>query len=177
MKIKSAARYAQALVDLCEESKPVRQDLKTFSDCLKSAPDFKMVLFKDTFTMEEKKPLLKEVMRRLKLSNSVQTFLFYLVEKRRIVHFFDIQEEIIEKLNVRENKMEVHVTSAAVLTSVLKKKIQEKFERRFHKKMDFIYYANPSLIGGMVTQIGNLIFDDSTRTQLKALEDHLRRGV
>jgi F-type H+-transporting ATPase subunit delta len=44
------------------------------------------------------------------------------------------------------------------------------------KQVEFKFNTDASLIGGVVTRIGSVVYDGSVRTQLQAIKERLKRG-
>jgi len=76
-----------------------------------------------------------------------------------------------------EGRSFAEISTAIEISQDFKKELQKKFEPLIGKKMELTYTTDPSLIGGVVTKIGNRVFDGSIKTQLQSLKRHLERGV
>jgi F-type H+-transporting ATPase subunit delta len=44
------------------------------------------------------------------------------------------------------------------------------------RKVEFKFKSDPSLIGGIVTRIGSVVYDGSVRTQLQEIKERLKQG-
>ncbi|HXF40402.1 MAG TPA: F0F1 ATP synthase subunit delta [Blastocatellia bacterium] len=44
------------------------------------------------------------------------------------------------------------------------------------KQIEFKFKTDPSLIGGVVTRLGSVVYDGSVRTQLKEIKERLKQG-
>jgi F-type H+-transporting ATPase subunit delta len=63
------------------------------------------------------------------------------------------------------------------LTPALKSGLQKKLEQLLGKKLEMTYKTDPALIGGVITKIGNQVFDGSIKTQLQSLGHYLAKGI
>jgi F-type H+-transporting ATPase subunit delta len=174
MRAKSAERYAQALVDL--GGKSLRNEFNKFKETLSKSDALRTLLSKDIFSVQEKQDVIKNVSKKMSLSTQTTDFLLYLAEMNRFPAFFDIHEVYTEKLNQLENISEASVESANELPEAEKKKLKSVFEKQTGRKLNVHYEVNPSLLGGVVTRIGNHVYDGSIQTQLKHLESTLEKG-
>ena len=113
----------------------------------------------------------------MEFSETIQRFLFYLIGNNRTATFFDIQSSFEQRMNDFEKKAFAKISSATELSSMYKKKLEKQFEEKLKVRIDATYEINPDLLGGVVTKIGNKIYDGSIRTQLKLLAHQLQRGV
>jgi len=66
------------------------------------------------------------------------------------------------------------VTSAIALDSAMQKKIQKVLEKLTGKKVELTTSVDPSIIGGIVAQVGDLVLDGSIKTQLAGLKDSIK---
>ena len=172
MKAKSAERYATAL----DKTERARKELNLFADTLRSSEDLRRTLFEAIFTSEERKRVLGSLFKHLNLSTEIETFLFYVSLSRRFGAFFDIQQEFERQYSEAQQQAVAQVYSADKLSEGHKKKLKNKFEKHLNKKLEMTFNVDPSLLGGIVTKIGNEIFDGSLRTQLVRLEHQLEGG-
>jgi F-type H+-transporting ATPase subunit delta len=65
------------------------------------------------------------------------------------------------------------VTSAEKLPPVLVSEIQKNLASSTGKEVILSTQEDPSLIGGVVTKIGNIIYDGSLKTQLLKAKENL----
>jgi F-type H+-transporting ATPase subunit delta len=68
------------------------------------------------------------------------------------------------------------VTSAGELPADAVERIRDVLSKRTGKDIVLEVKQDPSLIGGLVTQIGDLVLDGSIRTQLLNMRESLKRG-
>jgi F-type H+-transporting ATPase subunit delta len=68
------------------------------------------------------------------------------------------------------------VTSAGEISADAVERIREALSRRTGKEIVLEVKQDPGLIGGLVTQIGDLVLDGSIRTQLLNMRESLKRG-
>jgi F-type H+-transporting ATPase subunit delta len=62
------------------------------------------------------------------------------------------------------------------LSSEAEEKIREALSKMTGKKVILDVQTNPALIGGIVTRMGDLVFDGSISTQLSTINDVFKRG-
>jgi F-type H+-transporting ATPase subunit delta len=68
------------------------------------------------------------------------------------------------------------ITSAVELDQGQCREIQSGLEKQTGKKVELKVQLDPSLIGGIQAEIGGKVFDGSIKTQLKRIEDTLKKG-
>ncbi|MCI5129813.1 MAG: ATP synthase F1 subunit delta, partial [Candidatus Electrothrix sp. AUS3] len=77
-------------------------------------------------------------------------------------------------LDLEKNISHGRVTSAIELDDVLLGKIQAKLEDITGNKVILETQVDPSLIGGMIARVGDLVLDGSIRTQLNGLKESIK---
>jgi F-type H+-transporting ATPase subunit delta len=68
------------------------------------------------------------------------------------------------------------LVSATELASDIVEKIRASLSQKTGKDIILEVEQDPSLIGGIVTKIGDLVLDGSIKTQLSNMRESLRRG-
>jgi F-type H+-transporting ATPase subunit delta len=68
------------------------------------------------------------------------------------------------------------ITSATQLSSEAVEKIRDALSKRVGKSIVLDVQQDPSLIGGVVTKIGDLVLDGSVKTQLINMRETLKKG-
>lgn len=106
----------------------------------------------------------------------MNAFTILLFDKRRIGFIREICE-FYQSL-ADEIKGVVHATlvSATVLSSDAVEKIRTGLAKRIGKDIVLDVEQDASLIGGVVTKIGDLVLDGSVKTQLFNMRETLKRG-
>ena len=65
------------------------------------------------------------------------------------------------------------VTSAAPLAPDFKARLKAELQKLVGKQVTLVEKQDPALIGGVVTRIGDKVFDGSVRHRLRQLEERL----
>lgn len=66
-----------------------------------------------------------------------------------------------------------HVTSAVPLTSEEEQAFRGRIHERYGSDVDLDFHVNPSILGGVIVQVGDKIIDGSVAGKLNALQDRL----
>ena len=171
----AASRYAKALLDVLYPSKAEmgRDQLRSFLSVLDSQENARLVLENPTLSTENRKDLLNKIGNALSLDAPIRNFLALLIDRNRL----DLLEEIIvtyeslldEKLGV----VKARVTTALELDSKQREEIAARLHALTGKKVRMETFVDPSLIGGLVAQVGSTIYDGSIRKQLQTFKNTL----
>jgi F-type H+-transporting ATPase subunit delta len=174
-----ARRYAKALIELATEEAAVdkiQEELKSFESLLANLPESSAVFSSPAFTIEAKRALLKEILGRLPISTTAANFLLLLLDKNRLNQLPFIMACYQVFADDLSGIVRGTVISALPLADSQVNEIREALAKNLGKKVLLQVDYDPSLIGGVVTKIGDRIFDGSIKTQLDRIQDILQKG-
>ncbi len=171
-----ARRYSQALLELAGETsraERVGDELADFSAMLEREPLVREVLVNPGFTKDERKSLLSALLERSGYIAVTRDFLLLLVDKSRIAAYAPIAREYSLGLDAMVGRVRAEVRSAVPLDGDTLTRLKGHLASVTGKEVVLNVLVDPSLIGGMVTQVGSMVFDGSVRTQLENLRYRL----
>lgn len=172
-------RYARALLALgTEDGNYLKygEELKAFSELLKKEPQARYILESPMYDFTSRKRLLAAILAKAGFSATVNHFLQLLLEKGRIPYLDDIAAYYGQLTDEVRNIRRATVTTAVPLEDDIVKRIQAALKEVVQKDVVVTIKEDPSIIGGIIAQVGDLTLDGSLRTQLRNLKESLRRG-
>jgi F-type H+-transporting ATPase subunit delta len=119
---------------------------------------------------------LLSVIEKLNLSEVARSFLLLVFDKGRIGFLTSINEFYQRLADEVKGIARASLVSAAELPSGIVEKIRVTLSKKTGKDIILEVEQDPSLIGGIVTRIGDLVLDGSIRTQLLNMKESLKRG-
>ncbi|HWI41725.1 MAG TPA: ATP synthase F1 subunit delta [Verrucomicrobiae bacterium] len=172
-------RYAKALVQLGSAEGAIdrfRDELKRVETTLAENSELRAIFGSPAYRVETKREILKGILAKLSVSPTVSNFLLLLVDRNRI----GFLPQIVAGYGVLADEfsgiIRPTLTSALPLDDSQVEAIRSSLEKTSGKKVLLSVKIDPSLIGGITTQIGDKVFDGSVRTQLQRIEDTLQKG-
>lgn len=175
-----ARRYATALFKVGIEDGQVEQygqELRSFADVLESDKEIELYLITPLFEKVLRQQVLESLLEKLNLSDVIKRFINLLFDKKRLLYLKDICEFYNLLLDEYKGICRAEVISAVPLAEEDLEKIKEKLKAATGKKEVILEVKeDPSLVGGLITKIGDVIYDGSVRTQLNILKENLKRG-
>jgi F-type H+-transporting ATPase subunit delta len=111
-----------------------------------------------------------------KLDGVLADFLKLLAKNGRIGLFPQIIDEFKESSAGGKGVKKGEVYSPSALNDSEKQNIKEAIEKKLNIQVNLDYQVNPDLIGGIEAKVGSFIFEDSLRSNLKKLNDSLKRS-
>jgi F-type H+-transporting ATPase subunit delta len=106
----------------------------------------------------------------------VANFFKLLLDRGRITAAADISLVYAGLLDEAKGITRAEVSSASPLSSEEVSGISEVLKKVAGQEVQVEVKEDPSLIGGVVAKIGDLVLDGSVKSQLQSLRESLRRG-
>jgi F-type H+-transporting ATPase subunit delta len=172
-------RYARALLSLGKEDGnylKYGEELNAFSDLLKRETQARYVLQSPIYDFTNRNNLLKAILGKTGFSQTINNFIQLLFTKGRIRYLEDISIFYAQLTDELSNIKRAMVTTAVQLSEDIIQRIQAVLKEVVQKEVVVTVNQDPSILGGIVAQVGDLTLDGSLRTQLKSLKESLRRG-
>ena len=166
--------YARALVESALEHgrlTEVHQDLGDFVAAVDEVPELAALLENPEIDRAAKTSVLEELLAGG--DELVRNFLLLLVEKGRIGELHEVAREVDSLVAALEQRLEVHLTTAVELSDEEARELVQQIESAAGRKVEATRDVDPSLIGGLVLQVGSRRVDASVRGRF----DRLRREL
>ena len=164
-----ARRYAKALFEIgVAEGNYERlgQELADLARAYTESADLRVVLENPVIKPSEKQGILNALLPRIAPSPSVQRFARLLLERGRIGILRAASRVYSDLADERAGQVRATVTAAAALSPPDLDRVRKALEARTGRKVLIQTAVDPSLIGGVVARVGDLVLDGSVRTQL-----------
>jgi F-type H+-transporting ATPase subunit delta len=174
-----ARRYAKALVQLGAEEGAVEKfntELSAFNSTLANNPALGSIFMSPAYGLKAKREILKDIIGKLDLSGTGGNFLLLLLDKGRLSLLPQIAESYSAFADEISGVIRPTLASGLPLDDSQVESIKSALEKSTGKKVTLKVELDPTLIGGVVTKIGDKLFDGSVRTQLNKIEDILQKG-
>ena len=174
----AARRYAKALFELAKESGRVAEiggELASIGDLLEGNPELHNVLFRPLHPVAQRRAVLDGVTERLGASPTVRSFFSLLIDQRRLVDFPAIRDEFERLASEDAGIRRAELVSAGALRDDQLERLRRALSNRTGSEVEITVRVDPSLLGGVIAKVGDLVFDGSLRTQLRQLRANLAR--
>jgi F-type H+-transporting ATPase subunit delta len=174
-----ARRYAKALLLIGKEdgqAETYREELEGIVGLIAGQKELEAAITNPLYDTESRKRVLRAVIEKLELSDVMKAFLLLLFDKNRIGHLESINEFYQKLADELKGIARADLVSATELMDETVDKIRSALAERTGKDVVLEVKQDPSLIGGIVTRIGDLVLDGSVKTQLLNMRESLKRG-
>lgn len=176
---KVARRYAKALLDIGQEEGKYLEygrELASFLRLCDLTPELLGVLSSKIIPSDDRKQVLGVILEKTSFSDVTKRFLQVLLEKERIGFIRDVHSYYTRLCDELQGVVRAKVRSAISLKKKSVERLNEALNQFTKKKVLLEIIEDPTLIGGVVVQIGDLVIDGSIKAQLEGLKESLKRG-
>ncbi|MGB2928890.1 MAG: ATP synthase F1 subunit delta [Desulfobacterales bacterium] len=177
--LKIARRYAKALLIIGKEddkAETYKEELDRFSDLITREKELERAITNPLYDVGGRKKVLQAVIDKVNISKVMSSFLLLLFDKKRFGFLNDINEFYKKLADELKGVMRASLVSATELSSETVEKIRTTLSKKTGKDIILEVEQDPSLIGGIVSRIGDLVLDGSIKTQLLNMRESLKRG-
>ncbi len=170
-----ARTYATALLDATgDKGDDALSEFQSFVDeALVANPEFEQLLTSGIISREEKLGVIERVTSG-RGSELFVNFLRVLVRHDRLDLLPLIQSEAQLQHETRQGKKRVLVKSAKKMSGTARDKVAGQLKDKFGFEPIIEEQIDESLLGGIVIQVGDTVYDSSLRTRMKQLRENLR---
>jgi F-type H+-transporting ATPase subunit delta len=166
--------YARALFEAAQEAgrvDGVAADLGAIAGAMEDVPELRAFLRNPQIDPDGKAPLLEELARDA--DELVRNFVRLAAEKGRAGELPEISAELDALVARAQNRLAVELTTAYELSDAEATSIVQAIEKASGRTVEATRAVDPSLIGGIVLQVGSHRADGSVRGRLERLRHEL----
>jgi len=169
-----AATYAEALYEAAEAQSAVdqvRTELDEFAAAMAPGSELRDALLNPEFDPTAKRAAVEELMEG---AHPVSTgFVQVLIDRGRLSEIDDVLAAYGRRVDAAEGRVVVTAVTAIPLTPELREQIREKVRVQTGRDAELEETVDPSIIGGLVLRVGDVVVDASLRTRLEEMRRSL----
>ncbi|MBU0485433.1 MAG: F0F1 ATP synthase subunit delta [Proteobacteria bacterium] len=172
-----AKRYAKALFAVGKEEgslEELSRNLAEVAAAIATTPELIDALVNPVYPVEVREKVMDYVIKSMKASQVMANFLNLLVQKKRANVLADIAEVFQVMVDDDNNICRGKVVSATELSSSLNDKVKAMLEKITGRQVILKNEVDPSIIGGLIAKVGDLVLDGSIKTQLTGLKESIK---
>jgi len=170
--------YAKALFDIAQAEgalDQVEDELFRFARTLENEIRLRDALVDPQLPVERRVEMLRELLDA-KASPHTVNLISFIVEQGRARELTHIIDSMVE-LAARERQRAVaEVRSAVPLDEEQRQRLERALRDATGKEITLKVIVDPSVVGGLVARVGDLVFDASVRRRLELAKENLGRG-
>ncbi len=171
-----ARRYAKALFALAEERgrvEPWLESLLGLEQLLAGSTELRDALSNPVYAKEERRALAGELARALGLEEDPRNLVLLLADRVRMESLLGVVDHFRALADQKMGRVRARVISAVPLADGAAREIAARLAQAARAEVILDRTVDPSILGGVIAQVGSLTYDGSVRAQLEALHRSL----
>ena len=168
--------YALALYEIAKENSEldkVEAEINGLKKLLNENIAFNEMTINPTIKKEDKNNVISSIADQNKFSQTLKKFLGFLISKNRLFFLKQIIDSFLNLLSGTKGELKAKLLSSKNLSEKELEKIQTELSKDFQSKIKIDYKHDPSLIGGLIIQVGSIMIDTSIKSKLRNLEKNM----
>lgn len=171
-----ARRYAKALIEIAEESGQAdgfAQELSELATCWATSADFRGVFENPAVASDTRRQVLDAIITKAGTSKTVGNTVRLLADRSRLRLLPDLAEAYSQLAQAKAGRVQAKVTTAAAMPAEYYDSLRQALESVTGKAVVLEKDQDPSLIAGIVTRVGDMVFDGSLQNRLQEMKEDL----
>jgi F-type H+-transporting ATPase subunit delta len=171
-----AKRYARALFSLAKESNQVdatSRALSAFGEAWASSSELRIVFENPAYSPEARKKVVVGLAQRLGASTMITNTLQMLSDRNRMGFVGEIADAFRALAEDGSGVLRAEIVTATDLPEAYFARLEKTLADATGKKVVLVRKKDPGLLGGVVTKVGDKVFDGSLRARLADLRSQM----
>lgn len=167
--------YAEALFGVARAEgslDEVEDELFRFSQTLQGSDELRDALTDERIPAARRQQIVEDLLDG-KASRVTSSLVSLVVGTGRARDLPAIIRQLVERSAAEANKEVAEVRTAVNLTTAQRKKLTEALNTATGKQVELKVVLDPTVMGGIVAQVGDTVIDGSVRSQLEQLKQAL----
>jgi F-type H+-transporting ATPase subunit delta len=175
----AARRYAKALLELARRDgmiEDIGRQLRQYQTLVQANAHLQRVLENPSVDIQVKTNIVTTILERTQPTPLLRNFVLLLVDKDRLRQLDAICLHYEHMANEELQRVVAQVTTALEMDVQQRQVITQKIAAATHKEVRLETQVDPSILGGLVVRVNNVILDGSVRGQLARMRKELIGG-
>ncbi len=173
-----SGRYASALFSLAHERREtskVAAELATFSRMIDESADLRRLVRSPVFSSEDQLKALEPLLDKAGIAGITANFIRLVASRRRLFALPDMISDYGKLNDAFRGVTRAEVTSAQALSDANVAALKGSLRSiSGGQDVDLSLKVDPSIIGGLIVQLGSRMVDGSLRTKLNAIRTRMK---
>lgn len=175
-----ARRYAKALFSVASESgkiDSVNGELAALAQAWNGSSEMRAAFENPSVTPELRHKILDAVGSKLGLSAAVLAAAKLLATKQRMAALGEVTLQFDAFRQLRTGTVQANVTTAKKLDAKAQSDLVAALEKSTGRKVELTVTEDASILGGIITRVGDVVYDGSLKNRLADLEHQMLKAV
>ena len=168
--------YSQALYELANESKflnKIEDQVVALIKLISESNDFNLLIKDPTNKQEDQLNIISIISEKFEFNNLLKKFLCFLILKRRLFYLDKILRDFTLICSKKRGEVVAKLIAAKELNDSEIDKIKNELIQNFGSNVKLNYKHDPSLIGGLIIQVGSVMIDTSIKNKLHQIKNKM----
>jgi len=174
-----ARQYAHAIADVAVANnivESVEREMSALAAVVRDKEELRDLLSSPVVSQDKKRKVVQSLIDQVGPGATTANLLDVLLRNYRLQYLPEIYDELKRVMNERRGIVVASVTTAGAISPDQQAALTKKLERVTGKKVEFAFKSDPSLIGGVVTRIGSVVYDGSIKTKLEQIKRRMKQN-
>jgi F-type H+-transporting ATPase subunit delta len=170
------SRYARSLFQAAQKLnavEAVHADLSEVSSVWHEQREFALLIMNPRLSLEKVQGLLDALADKIHAHDVTRRFLHLLIEKDRLEILSDVGAQFERLWRDYKGEIKIAVTTAGSLSDETKTRIREHLAQRSGKTPYIIWREDAAILGGIIVEWPDRVFDGSLARKLENMKAHL----
>ncbi|MFO8073711.1 MAG: ATP synthase F1 subunit delta [Polyangia bacterium] len=171
-----ARRWAKALFLLGEENRNLVglvREVERAAEAWSASEELRDTLGNPLLAESTRREVWDKIVRRLGVSRHCKSFLSLLFDKSRFSALPAISRELRRLSDSKDGRLRAEIVGAEDVPRDVANRVRAALQRGTGKAVVITTRSDPELIGGLVTRVGDLMYDGSIRTRLVRIREEI----
>ncbi len=167
--------YANALLEVARaegQLAEVEDELFRFARTFEASDDLRMALTDPLLPVERRVAVVEDLLGSKALRSSVALVLL-VVSAGRAFELPEIVDRFVELAAAERRRAVAEVRSAVPLSSDQVERLRQALNHATGKNVEVKVVVDPSVLGGIITTVGDIVIDGSVRHRLEQMKEQL----
>ncbi|MFK7998485.1 MAG: ATP synthase F1 subunit delta [Polyangiales bacterium] len=172
----AARRYAKALLELALEAKQapkIQKDLREVSEAWESSEELRGIFENPAIDADMQRKVVEGLAQRMMLSPMTKNTLLLMAGNRRITEITAMSHAFAAFAEAASQTLQAEVSTPAAMPEAFYTRLKGELEKATGQKVNIVKKQDASLIAGVVTRVGDKVYDGSVRNRLQQLRETL----
>ena len=175
-----AHRYAKGLLDAVSSVAPgqegvIQEQLSGLVEAVEGHDALKLVVANPAVSAQQKQAIFRKISETLGVSDLLARFVEVVADKKRLDHLALMVQAYGKLLDEHVGIVRAEVTTSTALNPGQVAQLENSLRQATGAEVRISRRTDPELLGGVVTRIGDVVYDGSLRGHLERIRQRLER--
>ena len=173
-----ARRYAKGLLEAAGDMAPgsertISEELSTLVETIKGHDALTLLVVNPAISVPQKQVILGKISETIGLGQTLRRFIDVLAEKQRLDHLALISSVYAGLVDEHLGVITAEITTATPMNPGQAAQLESSLREATGGEVRITRHADAKLVGGVITRIGDVVYDGSVKGHLERIRARL----